>query len=101
MYSRLNRTALDYYLRGEGGTIAQLEAQQELVNRGRQQVQQSISDFPDDEIAEYLREHGWVVFKRRQPNYSVQRTAEPLCQVCLMPLSQHVHECVVPSTRRR
>ena len=28
------------------------------------------------------------------------RTAEPLCQVCLMPLSQHVHECVVPSTRR-
>jgi hypothetical protein len=33
--------------------------------------------------------------------HSVQRTAEPFCQVCLMPLSQHVHECAIPSTRRR
>lgn len=28
-------------------------------------------------------------------------TAEPLCQVCLMPLSEHVHECRIPNMPRR
>jgi len=35
------------------------------------------------------------------PNKVLQRTAVPLCQVCLMPLSEHVFECDVPQTRRR
>jgi hypothetical protein len=39
--------------------------------------------------------------KEQAVEHRVQRTAEPLCQVCLMPLSEHVRECVVPSTRRR
>ena len=56
-------------------------------------------DLPEHVAWSAWRE-GWLA-AIKAVEQSVQRTADPLCQVCLMPLSQHVHECVVPSTRRR
>ncbi len=72
--SRLNRDALDYYLRGEGGELARREAQQELYRRG----QASISE---QEMIEILRQKGYVVFHESDDN----GIACPYCGVGYMP----------------
>ncbi len=56
----LNDYALDYFLRGNGGELARLQAQQELFRRGQESAEKS----EEDVVAE-LRRRGYVVFKPR------------------------------------
>ncbi len=56
MLENLNQPALDFYLRGEGGALLQMEAQQELYRRGQESVRMSI-----DEMIAYLESRGYAV----------------------------------------
>ncbi len=58
---RLNRDALDYYLRGEGGELARREAEQELWERGQRSV-----TMTEEKMVEELKARGYVVFKPRR-----------------------------------
>lgn len=56
----LNDYALDYFLRGKGGELARLQAQQELFRRGQESVKKS-----EEEMVAELQQLGYVVFKPR------------------------------------
>lgn len=56
MLQKLNRDALDYYLRGNAGELMRREAEQELYERGRKSTS-------EQEMVDELKRRGYVVFK--------------------------------------
>lgn len=62
--SKYNEYALESYLNGEYGEELRRKAQQVLYERGQKSV--GLSQFGEDDMIKYLRERGWVVFRRRR-----------------------------------
>jgi hypothetical protein len=60
--SNYNEIALEPYLRGEHGELMRREAEEVIWERGRKSVK--LSQFTENEMAEYLRQRGWVCFQR-------------------------------------